>query len=121
MKKLMLAFCLLFAGVAFVNAQDTTQTQSPTQPAMEQSGDQDRQLIQASELPEAVRTSLQSQDFSGWTVSQAYRSTHTDANDETKSMEAYVVELRNGAETKTVKFDKDGNELENEDQKEDQK
>lgn len=119
MKKLMVSLCLLFAGVVFVNAQDSTQTQSPTQPAMEQSPD--RQLIQTSELPEAVQTSLQSQDFSGWTVSQAYRSTHIDANDETKSMEVYVVELRNGAETKSVKFDKDGNALENEDKKEEKK
>ena len=114
MKKLMLALCLFVGGIAVVNAQDTTQTQQPAQPMeqpADQASDQDRQPIQTAELPEAVRTSLQSQDFSGWTVAQAYRGTHTDTSDETKSMEVYIVELRNGAETKTVKFDKDGNKL----------
>lgn len=122
MKKLMLALCMLFGGVAFVNAQNQDQS-TPSTPStqtetMDQSGDQDRQPIQASELPEAVRTQLQSADYSGWTVAQAYRGTHTDATDQTKSQEVYIVELRNGAETKTAKFDKDGNSL---DKEEDQK
>jgi hypothetical protein len=109
MKKLMLAICLLFGGVAVVNAQqDTTSTPTKTQTATQ---DKDRQQIQVSELPEAVRTSLQTQDYQGWAISAAYRSTQTDASDETKSMEVYVVELKNGAETKTAKFDKDGKKL----------
>jgi hypothetical protein len=122
MKKLMLAAFLMFGGIAFVNAQDTTSTSTPTQtPTQEQGMDQDRQQIEVRELPDAVRTSLESQDYQGWTVSSAYRSTQKDASDETKSMEIYVVELKNGAETKTAKFDKDGNKLDDQGDKGDQK
>jgi hypothetical protein len=112
MKKLMLALFLLFGGVALVNAQekDSTQIQPPTEtPTQDQ--DQDRQQIQLSELPQAIKTSLESTDYAGWNISQAFRSTQKDASDETKSMEVYVVELKNGAETKSVKFDKDGNKI----------
>jgi hypothetical protein len=118
MKKLMLAAFLLFGGIAFVNAQekDSTQVQPPTEQTPTQ--DQDRQQIQVSELPQAIKTSLESTDFTGWNISQAYRSTQKDASDETKSMEIYIVELKNGADTKSVKFDKDGNKI---DQKKDEK
>jgi hypothetical protein len=117
MKKLMLAMFLMFGGIAVVNAQDSTSTQTPTQTPTTQ--DQDRTQIQVTELPEAIQTSLQSQDYSGWTVATAYRSTQKDSSDETKSMEVYVVDLKNGAETKTVRFDKDGKKLD--DEKKDQK
>jgi len=118
MKKLMLAAFLLFGGVALVNAQekDSTQIQPPTETPTQ---DQDRQQIQLSELPQAIKTSLESTDYAGWNISQAFRSTQKDASDETKSMEIYVVELKNGADTKSVKFDKDGNKIE--DKKKDQK
>jgi hypothetical protein len=118
MKKLMLALLLMIGGIAVVNAQDTTnmQTQNPTV-----TQDQDRTQIQVSELPEAVQTALASQDYSGWTVATAYRTTQKDTSDETKSMEVYAVELKNGAEVKTVKFDKDGNRIEDDQNKDDQK
>src|SRR5688572_21127771 len=107
MKKLMLVIGLMFGGIALVNAQEqdttsTTPTQTESQTTTTQ--DQDRQKIEVRELPEAIRTSLETQDYQGWVVSSAYRSSQTDASDETKSMELYIVELKNGAETKTVKF-----------------
>jgi hypothetical protein len=116
MKKIMLSLCLVLGGLAVANAQtDTTSTSTQTQTTDTQiSTDQDRQEIQVSELPEAVRTQLESQDYSGWTVSTAYRSTQTESSDETMSMEVYVVELKNGADIKTVRFDKDGNKLDDE-------
>ena len=115
MKKLMLAVFLMFGALAVVNAQDTTATETPNQTPTTTTQDQgqDRQQIQVGELPEAVSAALESQDYSGWTVATAYRSTQKDSSDESKSMEVYVVELKNGAETKTVRFDKDGNKLEN--------
>jgi hypothetical protein len=116
MKKLMLAMFLMFGGIAVVNAQDSTSTQTPTQQAPTQ---EEHTQIQITELPAAIQTSLQSQDYSGWTVATAYRGTQKDSSDETKSMEVYVVDLKNGAETKTVRFDKDGKKLD--DEKKDQK
>lgn len=110
MKKLMLAVCLMFGGAAFVNAQEQDRETQPTQ-------DQDRQEIAISDLPDAVTASLESQDYSGWTVGTAYKK--TDASKD--NMEVYVVELKRGTEIKKVKFDKDGNKLDHEKHKDDQK
>jgi hypothetical protein len=122
----MLAACLMFGGAAFVNAQeqttpqDQTATPTETQPTQDQTTldqDKDRQEISVSELPEAVTASLESQDYSGWTVGTAYKK--TDASKD--NMEVYVVELKRGTETKKVKFDKDGNKLDHDKAKDDQK
>ena len=106
MKKVLLAVALMFGGATFVSAQeqqpstpDQTQATTPTQ--------DDRQQISASDLPDAVTAKLESEDYSGWTVGTAYKK--MDDN----NMEIYIVELRQGTETKKVKFDRDGNKLEN--------
>ncbi|HEU5148153.1 MAG TPA: hypothetical protein VFT90_15620 [Chryseosolibacter sp.] len=68
--------------------------------------DQDRQQISVSELPDAVTAKLESQDYSGWTVGNAYKKM------DESNQEIYIVELKQGTETKKVKFDRDGNQLE---------
>ena len=108
MKKIILAVCLAFGGATLVNAQEQqtdrtqSQSQSPTE-TMDQ--DQDRQQISITELPDGVTAQLESQDYTGWTVGNAYKKTDEDQN------EIYIVEMRQGTETKKVKFDKDGNKL----------
>jgi len=57
--------------------------------------------IKSEELPEAVKKSLEAQEYRGWMISSAY-----------KAGDIYEVELKNGAETKTVKFSKDGKKVE---------
>jgi hypothetical protein len=128
MKKVLLAMGLMVGGVAFVNAQDrdTTSTQSTQQTTTQDQSmtqDQDDQgvQIQVSELPEPVRTKLQTQDYQGWVVSSAHRKNWTDPqNTQATSQEIYVVEVKNGADTKKLKFDKEGNEI-MKDKDEDQK
>ena len=117
MKKLMLAASLIFGGAAFANAQAQDQATTPAQTETTQDQDKDRQEVAISELPEAVKTSLESQDFAGWTVGTAYKKTDA-AKD---NMEIYIVELKRGTETKKVKFDKDGNKLDDDKTKDDQK
>jgi hypothetical protein len=127
MKKVLLAIGLMFGGVAFVNAQeqDTAATSTPTtqeQPATHDQDDQDRVQIQVSELPQPVQTKLQSQDYQGWVVSSAYRKNWTDPNNaQATAQEIYIVEVKNGAEMKKLKFDKDGNEIEKKEKDKDQK
>ncbi|MEX1241943.1 MAG: hypothetical protein WEB30_19640 [Cyclobacteriaceae bacterium] len=104
MRKLLLAVCLMFGGATLVSAQDQSATTDQTQTTPEQ--DQDRQEITASELPEAVSAKLESADFSGWTVENCYKKTGEN------NMAVYIVELKQGTETKKVKFDADGNKLE---------
>jgi hypothetical protein len=118
MRKLLLAVCLTFGGAALVNAQATDQAKTPAQTQdAPQDQDKDRVEITVSELPEAVTTSLESSDYSGWTVGSAYKKTDATQN----NMEIYVVELKRGTETKKVKFDKDGNKLDHDKTKDDQK
>jgi len=141
MKKLVFAFCMLFGAVVVVNAQDTTSTPSPTDPTSttpSPSQEQGRVKIKSQDLPDAVKSSLESQEYRGWLVNSAYKmeddsqtdpsgqnpSDTTDVSGntgDTGSQEVYIVELKNGAQTKTVRFDKDGKKLEDEGMKDDQK
>ena len=110
MKKIMLAVCLMFGSATLVSAQETqsqTRTQSQTETSTQQ--DQEGQQISVSELPDAVTAKLESQDYSGWTVGNVYKKMDESQN------EIYVVEMRQGTETKKVKFDRDGNKLEKSD------
>jgi hypothetical protein len=73
-------------------------------------------------LPQPVQTKLQSQDYQGWVVSSAYRKNWTDPNNaQATSQEIYIVEVKNGADMKKLKFDKDGNEIEKKEKDKDQK
>lgn len=106
MKRILLAVCLAFGGASLVVAQDQpTPGQTPTQSQSTTQDQENKQQISVSELPDAVTAKLESQDFSGWTVGNAYKKM------DESNQEMYVVELRQGTETKKVKFDRDGNEL----------
>ncbi|HTE31609.1 MAG TPA: hypothetical protein VK666_14605, partial [Chryseolinea sp.] len=59
--------------------------------------------IKSEELPAPVKKALEMQDYRGWLIDAAYKYTAT---------ETYEVSLKNGAETKVVKFDKDGKKVE---------
>jgi hypothetical protein len=111
MKKLMFAICFLFAAAVAVNAQDTTAI-TPSQPqAQDQSQDMNKdqgEAVASSELPAPIQQSLQGQDYSGWTVGNAYKK-------EKDGKTVYAVELSNGSETKKVKFDEQGNKLKEKD------
>ena len=95
----MFASLALLGSVAFVNAQDAS-TPAPAPAATAAPDDQeDKAKIKSEELPEAVKKALEAQEYRGWLINGA---THV------KSTDTYEVELKNGAETKMVKFSKDG-------------
>ncbi len=83
--------------------QDPTQQDPTQQDPMNQDQDQGEE-ISIAQLPAAVSEKLQSQDYVGWTVEKAKRK---QKDGET----IYAVELRQGNETKKVKFDAQGNEM----------
>jgi hypothetical protein len=121
MKKLMFASLALLGSVALANAQEATPPQESTQateapapaateapapaateavtPAPAPADQDDKTKIKSEELPEGVKKSLEAQEYRGWLIDAAYH---------VKSTDSYEVELKNGAETKTVKFDKEG-------------
>lgn len=107
MKKVLLIASLMFGAATLVSAQnDQSSSSSQSQTQTSQDQDQDKQQISVSELPDAVTAKLEGQDYSGWTVGNAYKK----MDDSNQQM--YIVELKQGTETKKVKFDRDGNEIE---------
>jgi len=127
MKKVIFASLALLGSVALVNAQEATPTQESNQatetvtpapapqdqvapvapqdqvaPAAAEAQD-DKTKIKSEELPEAIKKTLEAQEYRGWLIDAAYH---------VKSTDSYEVELKNGAEAKTVKFDKDGKKVE---------
>jgi hypothetical protein len=114
MKKLMFASLALLGSVALANAQEATppkesdkateavtpapapEAVTPAPAAVDQ---EDKTKIKSEELPEAVKKSLEAQEYRGWLIDAAYH---------IKSTDSYEVSLKNGAETKVVKFSKDG-------------
>src|SRR5688572_17326064 len=103
MKKLMLSLILCSAAL-FAFAQEPAATPAPAQDQKST----EMQEVAASELPAAITAALQGQDYSGWTVDKAYKK-------EKDGRVIYKVDLKNGAETKTVKMDADGNMLKGKD------
>lgn len=102
MKKILLAIAFMTATSVAVLAQDPAPAATPT-PAPTEVQDEDLgQPIASSELPASIQTALQGQDYTGWTVGNAYKK---DKDGKT----FYAVEMKKGEETKKVKFDADGN------------
>jgi len=124
MKKLMFASLALLGSVALANAQEATPQESnkateavtpapapeavtpapteaaPAEQAAPAAQDQDdKAKIKSEELPDAVKKALEAQEYRGWLIDAAFH---------VKSTDSYEVQLKNGAETKTVKFTKDG-------------
>ena len=101
MKKLVFAMLAMGASVVAVQAQESPAPASSTAAAVApQDG---KEKIKAEDLPEAVKKSLEAQEYKGWLINTAYH---------VKSTDSYEVELKNGAETKTLKFDKEGKKVE---------
>ena len=94
----MFAFIALLGSVAFVSAGAIKYNYQT--PAAQQD---EKVKIKPEELPEAVKKALEMQDYRGWLVDAAYKDTAKDT---------YEVHLKNGAETKIVKFNKDGKKVE---------
>ena len=102
----MFAFAAMLGSVAFVNAQEASDKAKTPEPAAtaQQTPQQDEKVkIKSEELPAPVKKALETADFKGWLIDAAYKYSAT---------ETYEVQLKNGAETKVVKFDKDGKKVE---------
>lgn len=98
MKRLMFMLVALVAGVA-VQAREIVGADVKSQITVVQD---DRVKIKAEELPQTVKKSLEAEEYRGWLINSAYH---------IKSKDQFEVELKNGAETKTVTFDKEGKKV----------
>jgi hypothetical protein len=97
MKKPFLIALATVASLTFVNAQTATPSAEKTTVQQEE-----KVKIKSDELPESVKTSLNGDQYKGWQIDAAYQY---------KTSGNFEVMLKNGTESKTVKFDKDGNKI----------
>lgn len=115
MKKLIFsAFTLVMLSAVAVNAQVAPQDRPATETETEVQ-DQDRPAadspqemrteVQMSELPEAISSKLQEDEYQEWTPTASYLV--RDENEET----VYHIDLQKEDEMKTVKFDSEGNKI----------
>jgi len=100
MKKVMFALLALTVSASVVSAS-TIKSNDAT--SIVNVIEDEKVKISPEELPDAVKTALNSPDFTGWQINAAYKYTESGM---------YEVELKNGAETTTVKFDQDGKQVE---------
>ncbi|MBN8653586.1 MAG: hypothetical protein J0L67_19305 [Cytophagales bacterium] len=86
--------------VLFAGAMQTTFAVTSSSVAIEL---QDELVkITTDELPDAVKQTLASADYQGWAVEEAYHN---------KTKDHYELKVKKEAETKTLKFSKDGKEI----------
>jgi len=109
MKKIMLTLAgALFIGVAAVNAQDTTRTQTKStqtqsqsirQPGANPSVPKGYSMIKSDDLPSSLRTTLQGNEYYGWESGTVYQN---------RTNNQYLVTVGTGPDAKTYYFDREG-------------
>lgn len=113
----------LAMGIVYgASGQDTTAVEEQQFPTVLY--DQERDRINSRDLPEAVKRALDSQEYRGWLINAAYITTgmdfmYHDSRADTMGVsgrsgtgrDIFVVELKNGAQTKTVRFTEDGEKI----------
>jgi hypothetical protein len=101
MKKVMFALCGLVFGVVAANAQAAPSTAAVSEQTVSVN-QEEKVKIKAEELPQTVKTALEGEEYRGWLINAAYHH---------KTADTFEIELKNGAETKTIKFDKEGKKV----------
>lgn len=99
MKKVLFALLAIMGSVSVMTATANVADVNAIVAALED----EKMQIQPEELPDAVKAALNSEDYTGWQISAAYKYAEKDV---------YEVELKKGEEVATVKFDKDGQKVE---------
>ncbi|MDV3309035.1 MAG: hypothetical protein LOY03_09485 [Cyclobacteriaceae bacterium] len=99
MKKVLFALLAIMGSVSVMTATANVADVNAIVAALED----EKMQIQPEELPDAVKAALNSEDYTGWQISAAYKYAEKDI---------YEVELKKGEEVATVKFDKDGQKVE---------
>lgn len=103
MKKVLFALLVMLVSFTVSQAQEVQPDAAQEVPVMQD----DKVKIQPENLPEAIKDAIDDDNdsYQGWQISAAYHYPKTDV---------YEIELTQGAESKMVKFDKDGNVIEDE-------
>jgi hypothetical protein len=109
MKLTSLFVAMFIVGIATVHAQQTTDSTSVNQSTIQQpqsdvqSGNQyapkDYQVMESSDVPASLRSTLQGSRYKGWEEGKVYKST---------SSNGYWLNMGTGTESKNFYFDRNG-------------
>ncbi|GGM87992.1 hypothetical protein GCM10010967_20760 [Dyadobacter beijingensis] len=106
MKKLIvsaLALTLIsFASAEAQTANQTTEKHAEHQQAQKAASSEEKVAVKPEDLPEGIKKTIKSEEFSGWTVKKAFLVTESDKT------QYYELQVANGKENARVKLDKDG-------------
>jgi hypothetical protein len=105
------SFIVLMLLCTYVSAQDSVSIKPPLLPpySVQESG---REKIQTRDLPEAIKESLKSQEYTGWTIDAAYKARmHDSSSPESEGTVIYIVELKRREEKVIIRFDRGGRRL----------
>jgi uncharacterized protein YcnI len=109
MKKLIvsaLAFTLIsFASVQAQTAQQDARQDPTTQEPVTKAAKEEKVAVKPEDLPEGIKKTIKSDEFSGWTVKKAFLVTEGDHT------QYYELQVANGKENARVKLDKNGNNV----------
>ena len=98
MKTIMFAFLALVMSFSVVRATPLLVNQTDAKVYAQDN----RVKIDPSDLPQAIKTALDGDEYTGWEINAAYKNTEKGT---------YEVELSNGSEKVTQKFDKEGKKI----------
>lgn len=98
MKKIAIALMIALGACVAVTAGVAPAVISFQEQVQDQQGDKEK--IDPAQLPDPVKQTLGSEEFSGWAINAAYKLASTGN---------FEVELKKGSQSKVVKLDKDGN------------
>ena len=95
---------ILFAFVQAQTANQTTEKHAEHQQAQKAASadKEDKVAVKPEDLPEGIKKTIKSEEFSGWTVKKAFLVTESDKT------QYYELQVANGKESARVKLDKDG-------------
>ena len=99
-KQIITALTLILVSFATVQANQLTQINTTIAVT------QEKVAVKPEDLPEAVKTTLATDAYAGWQVVGAFLVTKAD------NTQLYEVSLKNGEESATINFDKEGKKVE---------
>lgn len=107
MKKLIVS-ALALTLISFASAQAQTANQTTAdhsahkEATTQKAAKEEKVAVKPEDLPEGIKKTIKSDEFSGWTVKKAFLVTEPD------KPQYYELQVANGSQNARVKLDKDG-------------
>ena len=103
MKKLIVS-AMAFTLISFASVQASSPLVSDSKTAVSMTVKEDKVPVKPEDLPEGIKKTIKSDEFTGWIVKKAFLVKESDK-------QYYELQVAKGSESARVKLDKDGNNV----------